>query len=1694
MVAEILLGGVAEAVIGYLVAEGAPSIKKRLGLARDPIKVAFDTCLHRAVIATFSQHSDRKVSLFNAAFLKTAAPLLARTLTPDDTLTARDLAEAWAQRETDLAPHELAREIERIFLVCETFLTHMRTEMRLHPTLLAVTQAKDTAAIRRELEQANVTLPSLLQTQKEVVQTLEAILGELLSLPERLSQLRKDLLQGMNRLPTDYSSRVNNFLREYLGDEVNLKVPFGGRDHDVNSLTHWLETPDAPRCLFLSAEAGRGKSALLVRWCVALQEFSDVKVVFVPISIRFETSAKEVFYAALAAKLAPIYDEAVNYQTLSADQWKGVCDSYLQTTPPHGQRILIVIDGFDEATGWQPATSFVPLPVPQNIYIVASARTQARKTSNDWLRQLGWHHVGSARVITLRPLDQSGVEAVLVGMGNPLDQLSMRGDILSKLMVLTEGDPLLIRLYVEALVGIGENAPFIGTEQLIGMEKEGLQGYFYQWWEDQLHQWEKAGRNPIQVQKEVEAFFFAVASSFGPISKEDVLAVTKPEELNGFRLNGIAKEVGRFVIGNGEERGYTFSHPRLGYYFFEQLGKNEQTEWNDRYVQYGGLTVQSLKERGRTEWDYWEIHTYAYVVQHYVTHLDRAKAALEAYYALICHEWAQAWEVLRGTYDGFLGDVMHVWYQAQDDPDVVRGMTMQVWCALCQSSVVGLSTNLPPSLIVGALQSGVLSKPQVAVLIRQNSNERRKQETITGVLTNTTGIAEDKSFLQHLLEVAHTLRDDGTRAEVLGALAPYLPSEVLESVHTLRDDGTRAEVLGALAPYLPSEVLESAHALQHAGACAEVLCTLAPHLPDPPTIYREALEVARTLQHAGACVEVLCALAPHLPGKVLEVARSLRDDGVRARVLCALAPHLPDPPSIYREALEVAHTLQDDMFGANTRVLIALAPHLPGEVLQVTLTLRDSGFRAKVLSALAPHLPSKVLEVARTLKDDMFGTPTEVLCALAPHLPSEVLEVAYTLQAIGTRAEVLSALAPHLPNEVLELARTLQHANARAKVLSASAPHLPDPPSIYREALEVARTLQDAGERVEVLTALALHLPDSPSIYHETLKVVRTVQDDGTRVVFLSALVAWVPDSPSIYREALEVARTLRDYGKRVEFLSALAPHLPDPPSIYHEALEVARTLRDYGKRVEFLSALAPHLPIEVLKVASTLQDVGTRAKVLSTLAPHLPGKVLEVARTLQHAGARAKVLSALAPHLPSEVLELARTLKEDVFGTRAEVLCALASHLPGEVLELARILKNAGARAKVLSALAPHLPDSPNIYREALEVARTLQDDGTRVMVLSALAPHLPDPPSIYREALKVARTLKDVGTRAEVLTALAPHLPDPPSIYHEALEVARTLKNDVFGARRKILSALAPHLPVEVLGVARTLQDDVYGDREKVLSALAPHLPSEVLEVTLTLQNDRVRAEVLSTLAPHLPVEVLEVACALQDGIFGSRARVLTALAPHLPSEVLEVAHTLQHNVFRSRAKVLRELAIPLIRSAKSKDIWNQTMALSATRPRSDLLSDLAALMPFTLSLANTLPHSSSVHTSSITLIPAQFTYLLNLLQSLTLSTTAQRMHFLDTLGIPLSLRNTLHFDVPQNTFTYNLLNALIHFGTTPDGTSYFAIFLRYLHDVEWAGHPERRTFVAELLSTAPVLSPHQRLAQGILEAVQTVCSWWP
>lgn len=117
-----------------------------------------------------------------------------------------------------------------------------------------------------------------------------------------------------------FAGNVRDFLDEYLiTEEASGTVLFGGREEELDSLDCWLADELAPPRFVLAAPGGRGKSALLVRWVERLAAWNRIgssgnqwRLVFMPISMRFNTNLPQVFYEAIAARLAEVLGETLD--------------------------------------------------------------------------------------------------------------------------------------------------------------------------------------------------------------------------------------------------------------------------------------------------------------------------------------------------------------------------------------------------------------------------------------------------------------------------------------------------------------------------------------------------------------------------------------------------------------------------------------------------------------------------------------------------------------------------------------------------------------------------------------------------------------------------------------------------------------------------------------------------------------------------------------------------------------------------------------------------------------------------------------------------------------------------------------------------------------------------------------------------------------------------------------------------------------------------------------------------------------------------------------------------------------------------------------------------------------------------------------------------------------------------------------
>ena len=82
-----------------------------------------------------------------------------------------------------------------------------------------------------------------------------------------------------------------------------------------------------------------------------------------------------------------------------------------------------MIDGLDEAGGWEGGADLFPIAPPPYLRVVAAARLMVDDLDgSDWLAQLGWEQPGLARRMPLDTLDRAGVADVLAQLATALGE------------------------------------------------------------------------------------------------------------------------------------------------------------------------------------------------------------------------------------------------------------------------------------------------------------------------------------------------------------------------------------------------------------------------------------------------------------------------------------------------------------------------------------------------------------------------------------------------------------------------------------------------------------------------------------------------------------------------------------------------------------------------------------------------------------------------------------------------------------------------------------------------------------------------------------------------------------------------------------------------------------------------------------------------------------------------------------------------------------------------------------------------------------------------------------------------------------------------------------------------------------------------------------------------------------------------
>jgi hypothetical protein len=1090
---------------------------------------------------------------------------------------------------------------------------------------------------------------------------LRVALGEEPSLaPFRLKHGRDDidaLSDILRPIPVTHRVKIQRFVEFYLGTEEQ-PVPFGGRDSEMDELSSWLSATAAPRRLLITAPAGRGKTALLVNWMQSVP--GSWNIVFVPISIRFQTNHATTFYEAMTHQLARIADEkAGTSQHDAAEFYKDRCLELLFTISQRRIQTLVIVDGLDEASGWEIDRTLLQSASNSTVRVIASARTLAGDEGEfeGWLSRLEWQRDRrSTLCLTVPPLSRTGIGAALESMGYPVGNLPSWLELLKSLERLSEGDPLLVRMYAESLWSTAKFSERIEPQQLEILDP-GYAGFFRDWFSKQSGTWSDPDST---MRRRLEAVLAVLAVALGPIAHRSLEAVcgTYLNDKHFTLSTADIKYIDRFIIGDGIEIGYSFQHPKFAQYFKGSYFKNGRsiygaeiavTLWCSSIVSEVNSGILVAKE------------VPAYVLHHYVAHLLPMTDRTHAMEQLLADGWHRAWLEQDGGYVRYEMDIKVIMGAFRDATalNAESRFILRLQCALILSSIRALGTGTPVSLLIRLVSAGRLSSRQALHRLRLKDDRE-----LSDGLPKLFDVA-DAQLQSIILEVADTLSEH-ERVRALMKLSTRLieprRTELFERALTIirraQNGWAKADLLPVLVACRPDFIQEArtiASTIDDLSLKIIALIDIANQFPEhiEVEIFSDVLDLAENLKLKDdkhleyLTYEAIRKLASYTPinfiDPVLTFAEKAANDVVKAEILLQIAPKLLHM-DVWNRVIHLANEINGHRRRAMT--LVVLIEFAPKEFLsQIVDYIREISDNSSKLVALGCILDFLTEEDRNDVLEQALGSVVEMgsetgVETLVERFASRVPEGSFPRLlgicesiseggasiATSLLKGVASRLPPDLLGRALSIAENLDRSTALIALLKSI------PPDLSERGLSVINKLTSHFDRTRVFESIAETLPDR--VLEGALRCTEGVGDVFSQSIALCALTSLLK-SP-MREELLESAITIStsectdiDKTQAVFYLGKYlsSEHAP-------RLLSVVESIKDPDSKADLMLVMASSLMKDnpqqfvepLLAISDRIKRPQQKIAVLAFAAKHVSeprsSRLLEVAvEIVEHIG-----------------------------------------------------------------------------------------------------------------------------------------------------------------------------------------------------------------------------------------------------------------------------------------------------------------------------------------------------------------------------------------------------------------------------------------------------------------------------------------
>jgi len=631
--------------------------------------------------------------------------------------------------------------------------------------------------------------------------------------------------------PAEGGVRITPSLRDSLNRLLDSHTLFGGREAELRRLSAFLEQRDSGY-LFVTALSGYGKTALLANW-VRIFGQNSCQVCYHFISRLYGKTAEEDFGLRNLCQQLTAYHDLRGGLPVSTSELRALYPSLLKIPTTEGQKLVVVLDGLDEAQDWIGPELFPP-SLPEGVFVVFSAREIAER---DWFASLELPR-SKGDVLELTTLGLTEIAHLLRAAGGETGRWAEDDGFVATMYEKSGGDPFYLRYLVEDI----QDERIKSLAQLANQPSK-LKGYLDRWWQEV---------SQAVSETAVSDLLGYLLVARGRLSRDDLTDISQTDALSGAVFERTIKQLQRYVVGD-EKDGYTFCHPRFrDYVAQERIKEPEQLPYRQRLLDYCAR---------------WREHKREYALANYVTHLaevGRIKDLLD----LLGPEWLCAKWNCFGSYSALIQDLNVAATVAlkQEPPKFADVAAL----AVARQTARELMLGFPTALLTGWVRLGEI-KRVLELLKALGAIKGRAAEALTAVAAELLGMKKTSEISTGKVDLAqvaadllgqavgmlHQVRSSTEQLEALAAVTALL------SINDGLSDSRRTSLLEQVQSFAQS-ISEPAMQSSALGLVAEALAASQSGQEQARRLVEQARSVMNKIDYAPDRMVAIAYLLPAL--------------------------------------------------------------------------------------------------------------------------------------------------------------------------------------------------------------------------------------------------------------------------------------------------------------------------------------------------------------------------------------------------------------------------------------------------------------------------------------------------------------------------------------------------------------------------------------------------------------------------------------------------------------------------------------------------------------------------------------------------------------------------------------------------------------------------------------------------------------